>query len=285
MTIAIYGSRSQDDNKEAIAAFIEFLHSRGVKVIVHNHFYTTLMQLIPESMGQVGRVFEDVEFSADVAVSFGGDGTFLRTAMWVGSKEIPILGVNTGHLGYLTTARIDDLDDVARELMQGRYTVEHRSVIEVVSPRLRTWPFALNEVVVNKYETSSMVRCDTMVDGRPLASYRADGLIVSTPTGSTAYSLSVGGPLIQPSVPVWVLSPIAAHSLSLRPLVVSDDQQISVTVDSRATGFRLTLDGRTGTLPVGTTVELRKAPFCVNVICREGYEFPTALRTKLCWGV
>ncbi len=285
MTIAIYGSRRQDENKEAIAAFLGFFRSRGVRVLMHNNLYTTLMLLIPEAMGQVERVFDEVEFEADAAVSFGGDGTFLRTAMWVGAKEIPILGVNTGHLGYLTTARVEDLGDVAEELMQGRYTVEHRSVIEVVSPALKTWPFALNEVVVNKYETSSMVQCDTYVNRRPLASYRADGLIVSTPTGSTAYSLSVGGPLIQPSVPVWVLSPIAAHSLSMRPLVVGDDSHIAITVDSRATGFRLTLDGRTGTLPVGTTVELRKAPFCVNVICREGYEFPTALRTKLCWGL
>lgn len=285
MTIAIYGSRRQDDNKEAIAAFIGYFRSRGVRVLMHNHLYTTLMQLMPEAMGQVERVFEDVEFMADAVVSFGGDGTFLRTAMWVGDKEIPILGVNTGHLGYLTTARIDDLPDVADELMQGRYSVEDRSVIEVVSPKLKTWPFALNEVVVNKYETSSMVVCDTVVNHRPLASYRADGLIVSTPTGSTAYSLSVGGPLIQPSVPVWVLSPIAAHSLSMRPLVVRDDSHIAVTVDSRATGFRLTLDGRTGTLPVGATVELRRAAFCIKVICREGYEFPTALRTKLCWGM
>ena len=285
MTIAIYGSRQQEPNKEAIAAFIGFFRGRGVRVLMHNHLYTTLMQLIPEAMGQVERVMEEMPFSADVAVSFGGDGTFLRTAMWVGASEIPILGVNTGHLGYLTTARVDDLDNVAHELMEGRYTVEPRSVIEVVSPHLRTWPFALNEVVVNKYETSSMVVCDTTVNSRPLASYRADGLIVSTPTGSTAYSLSVGGPLIQPSVPVWVLSPIAAHSLSMRPLVVGDDSHIAITVDSRATGFRLTLDGRTGTVPVGATVELRKAPFCVKVICREGYEFPTALRTKLCWGM
>lgn len=284
MTIAIYGSRNQDDNLDVIAAFIEFLKRSGVTVLVHNHFYISLMQMIPDAMEGVRRVFEDVEFSADVAVSFGGDGTFLRTAMWVGSKEIPILGVNTGHLGYLTSARVDDLADVAEELIEGRYTVERRSVIEVVSPKLKTWPFALNEVVVNKYETSSMVRCDTTVNDRPLASYSADGLIVSTPTGSTAYSLSVGGPLIQPTVPVWVLSPIAAHSLSMRPLVVGDASHISITVDSRASGFRLTLDGRTGTLPVGTTVELSKAPFCVNVICREGYEFPYALRTKLSWG-
>ncbi len=285
MTIAIYGSRSQDENKAAIAAFIGFFRSRGVDVLMHHRLYTTLMEMIPEAMEGVERVFDGLDFSADVVVSFGGDGTFLRSAMWVGDKGIPILGVNTGHLGYLTTARVADLADVAEELMQDRYFVERRSLIEVVSPRLRTWPYALNEVVVNKYETSSMVLCDTQIDGRPLASYRADGLIVSTPTGSTAYSLSVGGPLIQPSVPVWVLSPIAAHSLSLRPLVVSDDQHISITVDSRASGFRLTLDGRTGTFPVGTTVELRKASFCVNVICREGYEFPTALRTKLCWGV
>lgn len=263
-------------------AFVNTLIGKGVHIVMHIKLYDSLSDTLGDSPIEVT---DSSDFHADVVLSFGGDGTFLRTAMWVGSKEIPILGINTGHLGYLTTARAEDLDQVTDDLLQGHYTVEERSLLHVVSPSLDTWPYALNEVVVNKNDTSSMVVVDTVIDGKPIASYRADGLIIASPTGSTAYNLSVGGPVVQPSAPVWVLSPIAAHSLSMRPLVVSDDSDISFTVDSRAGSFRLTLDGRTGTLPVGTTVKVRRAPFMVCVICRFGYEFPHALRTKLFWGI
>lgn len=283
MRIGIYGSRRQHDSKEALVAFISAILNKGVGIVMHKKLYDSLSDSIADNADI--EVACSSDFYADVVLSFGGDGTFLRTAMWVGSKEIPILGINTGHLGYLTTARADDLGNVITELLDGNYTVEERSLLRVVSPALDTWPYALNEVVVNKHDTSSMVEIDTFINGKPLASYRADGLIIATPTGSTAYNLSVGGPVVQPSAPVWVLSPIAAHSLSMRPLVVSDDSDIVFTVTSRASEFRLTLDGRTGTFPVGTTIRLSRAPFMVRVICRDGYEFPHALRTKLFWGL
>lgn len=282
MIIGIYGSRRQHDSKEAIVAFINTLLSKGVDLVIHRKLFDSLSEFLTDNTIEVT---DTSDFYADVVLSFGGDGTFLRTAMWVGSKEIPILGINTGHLGYLTTARAEDLCQVIDELLEGRYTVEDRSLLHVVSPSLETWPYALNEVVVSKHDTSSMVVADTEVNGKPIGSYRADGLIIATPTGSTAYNLSVGGPVVQPSAPVWVISPISAHSLSMRPFVLSDDSHISVNVTSRASSFRLTLDGRTGTLPVGTTVSLRRAPFVVRVICRHGYEFPHALRTKLFWGI
>lgn len=284
MTIAIYGSRRQEANATALKAFFHQMHDRGVDVVMHRHLYNSLVQLIPAALKCVKRVVDTPDFTADTVISFGGDGTFLRTAMWVGDKQIPILGVNTGHLGYLTTASVSDLPSVLDELAQGDYTVERRQVLQVVSPEIDTWPYALNEVVVSKYDTSSMITADACINRRPLASYRADGLIVATPTGSTAYNLSVGGPIIQPMTSVWVLSPISAHSLGMRPLVVSNDCDIEIRVSSRATGFRLTLDGRTGTLPVNTEVCLRRAPFDVCLICRHGYEFPSALRNKLFWG-
>lgn len=285
MTIGIYGSRRQEDNKEALATFFAVLAAHSVKIVMHRHLYDSLAQFIPDVNRWVDSVVDSSDFSADVALSFGGDGTFLRTAMWVGDKEIPILGVNTGHLGYLTSAYIDDLPAIAAELLSGRYHLDCRSLIHVKGANISTWPYALNEVVVNKYDTSSIVTTDAEINGQPLASYRSDGLIVATPTGSTAYNLSAGGPVIQPTAPVWVMSPIAAHSLSMRPLVVSDDSVIDLTVSSRATGFRLTIDGRTGTLPVGSRIRLVRAPFRTRVICREGYEFPVPLRTKLFWGM
>ncbi len=282
MIIGIYGSRRQNDNKEAIVAFINALLAKGVDLVMHRKLFDSLSDSLTDSTIEVT---DSADFFADVVLSFGGDGTFLRTAMWVGSKEIPILGINTGHLGYLTTARVEDLSQVIDDLLDGNYTVEERSLVHVVSPSLATWPYALNEAVVSKHDTSSMVEAEVKVNGMPIGSYKADGVIIATPTGSTAYNLSVGGPVVQPSAPVWVISPISAHSLSMRPFVLSDDSRISVNVTSRASEFRLTLDGRTDTLPVGTTVILRRAPFVVRVICRHGYEFPNALRTKLFWGV
>lgn len=285
MIVAIYGSRRQEENIDAIQKFFETLEANGVEIIMHRNLYNSLLQLMPTALQYVRRVVDNDYFEADVAVSFGGDGTFLRTAMWVGEKEIPIVGVNTGHLGFLTTAQVSELQDVANDILTENYMIEPRQVIEVVSPRVSTWPFALNEVVVSKYDTSSMVVADTSINGRQLASYRADGLIIATPTGSTAYNLSVGGPILQPLTPVWVVSPISPHSLSMRPLVIANNAEVEIKVNSRATGFRLTLDGRTGALPVGSVIKLRLAPFRIHLICRKGHEFPIPLRNKLFWGV
>lgn len=284
MKIAIYGSRRQDPYIKELSVFFSTLADAGAEVVMHRKLYSSLLHLMPLALKTVTRVADGHDFDADVAVCLGGDGTFLRTAMWVGSKNIPIIGVNTGHLGYLSAATIGELPEVATELISGHFTTETRSLIEVVSPAINTWPYALNEVAVMKDESSSMISADTTINGTPLAVYRADGLIICTPTGSTAYNLSVGGPVLQPGAPVWAISPVAAHSLRMRPLVVSDDSCVSVRVAARAAGFRLSLDGRSAILPVGTEVMLRRASFCLRLITRPGHEFPAPLRAKLGWG-
>lgn len=285
MKIAIYGSRRQEPNKALLADFFDTMRANDVQLLMHWRLYEALSIIMPDKLDGIECVSDRGLTPVDLVISLGGDGTFLRTAMWVGSRGIPILGVNTGHLGYLTTAPVTDLPAVAKDILNKNYHVERRSLLHVCSPHLPTWPYALNEVVVSKYDTASMVTVDTDINGRPLASYRADGLIIATPTGSTAYNLSVGGPVLQPSAPVWVLSPVAAHSLGMRPLVLSDDTTITLKVDSRAQGFSLSLDGRMVPLPVNTTVVLRRAAFDVPLVCRDGYEFPSALRSKLFWGV
>ena len=284
MKIAIYGSRRQDPYVKELSDFFLTLADAGAEIVMHRKLYTSLLRLMPLALKAVTRVADGPDFEADVAVSLGGDGTFLRTAMWVGSKDIPIIGINTGHLGYLSAATIGELPEVASELIAGNLTTETRSLIEVVSPVLKTWPYALNEVAVMKDESSSMITADTTINSTPLAVYRADGLIICTPTGSTAYNLSVGGPVMQPGAPVWAISPVAAHSLGMRPLVVSDDSDVAVRVTARAAGFRLSLDGRSTILPVGTEVMLRRAPFGLRIITRPGHEFPAPLRAKLGWG-
>ena len=253
---------------------------------MHSKLYNYLEPLIaPGALDCVAAVSDDGDsaFEADLAVSIGGDGTFLRTAMWVAGRDIPIVGVNTGHLGYLSAIPVGRLTSMLQMIEDGAFRAEHRSLLQVVEPQLKIWPYALNEVAVTKGDRSSMIVARTLVDGSSLADYKADGLIVATPTGSTAYNLSVGGPIVQPAAPVMVLSPIAAHSLSMRPLVISDESEISITVNCRKSHFRLSLDGRSVLLDEGTTVVMRRAPFVITALQLAEHDFASTLRDKLSW--
>lgn len=285
MRIAVYGSRRQDNYLPEIEAFMKRLAQMGVEVVMHPKLYKYLQAVMLPALAAVRRVTDSSDFTADAAVSIGGDGTFLRTAMWVSRSDIPILGVNTGHLGYMTALSVDRLSEVPELIMSGTLSYERRSLIEVVSPEIKTWPFALNEVTISKDDSASMIDAMTYLDGIHLADYCADGLIIATPTGSTAYNLSVGGPVIQPQTRVWVISPIAAHTLTMRPLVISDSSSLSILPQARAEHFRLTLDGRSVSLPVGTEIRLRRADFDVKVLHLPGSSFIETLRNKLHWGI
>jgi NAD+ kinase len=294
MKVAIYGRRRQEEYSAQINLLLMFLSEMCDVVEIHEKLYNHLFgELGLEPAAEVARVFESTEVDADLIVSIGGDGTFLRTIAWAGASTAPVLGINTGHLGYLSALSIDRAVEMVREAMKlsdkqkiierlkSSFVVDRRSLLEVVSPDIRGRRYALNEVTVAKDDSSSVIDADTKINGRPLAEYRADGLIIATPTGSTAYNLSVGGPIVQPSANVWVISPIAAHSLGLRPLVVADDSEIEITVTGRSRTFRLSLDGYSVVLPMGTRVVLRRAPFAVNVVECRGDEFPAMLHQKL----
>lgn len=285
MKIAIYGSRRQDRHLDVLEAFLAGLDVAGHEVVMHPKLYHYLLALAPMALKCVRRVEEDAShIGADMAVSIGGDGTFLRTAAWVGASGTPIAGVNTGHLGYLTATGIEGLPGLVPAFEAGALAAEPRSLIEVAEPRLRTiWPYALNEVALLKTETASMISVHAAVDGHELAEYRVDGLLVSTPTGSTAYNLSVGGPIVQPYAPVWVVAPVAPHSLSMRPLVLGDGAELTLVPVSRAPHVRLSVDGRTVSLDSGTRITLRRAPFAVRVLHPAGYHFAATLRDKLHW--
>lgn len=284
MKIAIYGSRRQEAHIDEIEQFLRQLGALGFEVVMHPKLYSYLRGVMLPAMAAVKRVTDSNDFTADAAVSIGGDGTFLRTAMWVSERHIPILGVNTGHLGYLTAIGVERLGEVPSMLQSGSFATEKRGLIEVRADGLRTWPYALNEVTVTKDDSASMIDACTLLNGREFADYRADGLIVATPTGSTAYNLSVGGPVIQPQTPVWVISPIAAHTLTMRPVVISDSSKLTVVTYARSEHFRLTLDGRSVSLPVGTAVMLSRAPFEVEVLHLPSSSFSETLRSKLHWG-
>lgn len=291
MKIAVFGKRRQSlEDAPLIYNLINSLGDRGVFVAVERLFFEAMSRLTGSPLN-ADDVFEGDDFTADFAISIGGDGTFLRTARWVGAKETPIIGINTGHLGFLAEEPISKASELIDELMDGNYFIESRSLLEVhgvngdIRSSLSGWAYALNEVAILRQDTASMITVDTQLDGMSVASYQGDGLIISTPTGSTAYNLSVGGPIVQPTAPCWVLSPIAPHSLTMRPLVVSDSHVIEAGVESRADTYRLTLDGRTLILPINVKLQVRRADFVVKVFHAKGHNFIDTLRSKMLWGI
>lgn len=288
-TIAVYGSRRQQPTAlSQIDSLLQELSSRGCRLILHSKIFSALTQggFAPENW-DLYAVTDTDRFAAQLAISIGGDGTFLRTARWVGDKEIPIVGVNSGHLGYLTAFDIADSDELLKMLFNASFYVERRSVVEISGDDIpdTVWPFALNEIAVMKHDTSSMITIDADIDGHPLAEYKADGLLVATPTGSTGYSLSVGGPILQPTAPNFVVSPIAAHSLTMRPLVITDDSRLTLTVGGRSETCFVSLDGFSFPVPVGAVLNVKKADHCVKVVMRSDHGFATTLREKLLWGI
>lgn len=282
MLIAIYGSRRQSKYADTLQSLLRKLVLEGASIVMHPKLYEHLsvdldLNLCGVQCGDATRIPADTS----LVLSIGGDGTFLRSAAWTGSTQTPILGINTGNLGYLSALSMEQALDVTTDMVNGDFAVEPRTLLQVLSPEVRGWPYALNEVVVAKDESASMISVKASLSGKYLAEYKADGLIVSTPTGSTAYNLSAGGPIVEPNAPVWILSPIAAHSLGMRPLVVSDQNQISLVVEGRSRHFRLSLDGRSTIVNIGTEVKLRKAVFNTVIVQSRGNEFPAPLASKL----
>ncbi len=286
MKIAIYGNNYQTTHLHGVGEFIASLGKLNVTVEIEESFHDYLSDsgvIEPSNHG----VIKGNDFTAELAVSLGGDGTFLRTAQWVGDKQIPILGINTGHLGYLAAVPIPEALDMIIAIIKGAYRIEERSLLQLNMRDIGidTWCYALNEVAVLKEDTASMIEVEAHINGNPLGTYKGDGLIISTPTGSTGYNLSVGGPIIEPTAPNWAISPIAAHSLTMRPLIVSSSSVIHLITSSRSASFRISLDGRSFTLPAGTALRISKAPFTTRVVQRIDHSFADTLRSKLYWGL
>jgi NAD+ kinase len=288
MRIAIYGNTHQADHLNELSRFFASLSAHNVWIAMDSRFHNYLKEVLPDAPA-VNEVIEaGDDFSAALAISIGGDGTFLRTARWVAEREIPIIGINTGHLGYLADVHISEAEHMLADMHGGMFKTEARSLMQVELPvgAPDCWPYALNEVAFLKKDTASMLSAHASINGEDLTSYIGDGLIIATPTGSTGYNMSVGGPIIEPTSASWVLSPIAPHSLTMRPLVVSDSSLIDVTTDSRAvSSYLLSLDGRSISLPSGSVVKLKRAPFVVRVVQRTAHHFASSLRQKLLWGM
>ena len=221
-----------------------------------------------------------------MVISIGGDGTFLKAARRVGRKGIPILGINTGRLGFLADISPEEMEETFDEIQAGRYSVEERSVLQLIcdEKRLQDSPYALNEIAILKRDSSSMISIRTAINGAYLNTYQADGLVIATPTGSTAYSLSVGGPIMVPHSSTVVITPVAPHSLNVRPIVIRDDWEVTLDVESRSHNFLVAIDGRSETCKETTQLKIRRADYSVKVVKRFNHIFFDTLRSKMMWG-
>lgn len=284
--VALFGNCYQPEKSAAAAAVLSALQVLEADLWIEEEFAVFLQKHIGSLLPPHNIILCNQPVKADLALSLGGDGTFLRTASRVGASGAPILGINTGHLGFLADAMPDEAADVLQEWAEGRYTIEERSLIAVRAEGtpLQGSPFALNEVAVLKHDNSSLINILTHIGTDLLTDYAADGLIVSTPTGSTGYSLSTGGPIIAPVSHSFCLSAVAPHSLSIRPVIVNDDVEITLHVRSRTGSFLLSIDGRSETLAANTTIRLRRADHTVRVMKIRHPNFYDTLRAKMHWG-
>lgn len=282
--LAIYGNICRKEYIPSLREFIKMLSESGFILYIESEY-----RLYLESIGIETKAFisiKELPEDSETIISIGGDGTFLRATQWAGEKECPIVGLNTGHLGYLASYTLDEKDELIRDIKEERAVIEKRALLKMECACMPEdfWPYALNEVALLKGESASMVNIHAEIDGRYLGDYMSDGLLISTPTGSTAYNLSIGGPIIQPTIGCLVLSPIAPHSLTMRPLVVSGTSEISLKCESRTGMWRISLDGRSFEVETGYGVKVYEAPFKVLVLRRPEATFGLLLRNKLGWG-
>ena len=288
MKIAIYRRQYTAEN-ESILQQLFSLFTPDDQVYIEQEILSEL-QLRSDTFNSAKSFasFEDLNTSYDVMLTIGGDGTLLKGITYVRSLQIPILGINAGRLGFLATAHKDDLPNVLEQLRKGDYQVVERSVIEAVfadtGEPVDTVNFALNEITVTRKNTASMITVDTELNGDYLCSYWADGLIIATPTGSTGYSLSCAGPVILPTAKNFVLTPIAPHNLSARPVIIPEDAEVKLSISGREKKFLMSLDSNIKSIPNKQSIIVRKAPFVVKMIRLEGDSFIKTLRTKLLWG-
>lgn len=286
LKFAIFGNEYQKQAAQAVRHVLSSLARYGAEVCMDKSFYSYLVNDLKENV-QVSRVFMDCDFDVDFVISLGGDGTFLKASNRVGAKQTPILGINLGRLGFLADVLPGEIDQAITAIHERQYSVEEHVVIQVETENglISGNAFAVNDVAVLKKDEASMITIHTSVNGEYLVTYQADGLIVSTPAGSTAYNLSNGGPIIVPGTNDLCLTPVAPHSLNIRPIVLSDDVTIELEVESRSHYYLVAMDGRSEKLKEGTKIMIRKAPYTVKMVKRLNQRYFSTLREKMMWGM
>ena len=289
MKVGIYGQFYHKEAGRYVQELLDILGNKQIEVIIEKNFLD-LIRANDEIKASYDHfsTFEELDNSYDLFFSIGGDGTILKTVTYIRDLNIPIAGINTGRLGFLATIRKQEIAASIDKILDGQYQISNRSLLAVFTgdglKPLGELNFALNEIALNRKNTTSMISVTTHLDNEILTHYWADGLIVATPTGSTGYSLSCGGPVIAPETSSVVLTPIAPHNLNARPLVVPDHTTITLQVSGREEEHLISLDSRIMTLSNETTVTVKKAPFTIKLITLEGESFLKTIRKKLLWG-
>ena len=281
----LFGNIYQAKKSAHVLRLLSILGKYQAEVYIEKEFHQFLTKEQKMDIHSAN-VFDRNDFDADMVLSMGGDGTFLKAASYVGYKNIPILGINTGRLGFLADVSPEEMEETFEDIYKGNYKIEDRSVLQVTSEGqpLKGYACGLNEIAVLKRDSSSMIAIHTSINGAYLTTYQADGLVIATPTGSTAYSLSVGGPVIVPHSNTIAITPVAPHSLNVRPIVINDDWEITLDVESRSHNYLIAIDGRSETCREGTRLTIRKADYYIKVVKRPSHVFFHTLRDKMMWG-
>lgn len=282
---AIFGNTYQPKKSASVFRILELLREYNSQVIIDRELYDFLVKNTGSDLKGVG-TFSGNDFDADIALSLGGDGTFLNAASRVAHKEIPILGINMGRLGFLADVNVAEFEDCLCSIYHDDYYVDVREQLQIKADGFvfGGGDCALNDIAILKRDNASMITIHAAVNGEYLTTYQADGLIISTPTGSTAYSLSNGGPIIVPRTHVFSMTAVAPHSLNTRPIVIPDNAEIQLKVESRNHTFLVAIDGRSERCIEDATLHISKAPYKVRIIKRGGKNYFSTLREKMMWG-
>lgn len=288
MKVAIYGQYYKPEDKIYVEELLQALQIHEIEFLIEHNYYTGLKKIIPTINAETFSSHTELDDSFDFMFTIGGDGTILRAVTYIRDSNIPIIGINTGRLGFLATVKKEEINIAVEQLLQKKYIIHKRTLLSVTTtPKingLSSLNFALNEVSISRKNTASMITIETYLDQEYLTSYWADGLIISTPTGSTGYSLSCGGPILIPHAKSFILTPIAPHNLNARPLVIPDETKIKLMVSGREDKFFLSLDSRITTIDSKTQIFIEKSDFTLNIAEINQQTFIKTLRDKLLWG-
>jgi len=288
MTIAIFGSPYPEHFSKYIQHLIKKLESEHINLIIEEEFNVFLQNNIRfNKKVSTFNSYASLKDSADFLFSIGGDGTLLKAVTYVRESEIPILGINTGRLGFISSISAGQIDDSVNDILKNNYQISERTLLELTTDNnlFKDKNFALNEVAVSKKDTSSMIRIDAFVDDEYLNTYWADGLVVSTPTGSTGYSLSCGGPIIMPGTNNIIITPNAPHNLNVRPIVIDDNSVVKLKVEDRDQLALVSLDSRSRAFDSETELTIKKAKFKIKLVQPQNNSFTSTIRHKLMWGL
>jgi NAD+ kinase len=287
MKIAIHGRNFKEESRLYVQEMFDELKNKDVEIQMSEAFHAFVERSGVEPGPHTVYAHRSSVFDADFIFSLGGDGTLLETVTHVGAREVPILGINTGRLGFLATTSPYTVKNTINALFNGYFSYDDRSLIHVEADRdlFDGISFGMNEFTIMKRDTASMITVHTYIDGEYLNSYWADGLIVATPTGSTGYSLSCGGPLVLPQSNNFIISPVSPHNLNVRPMVVSDNSIISFEIQGRSKNYLVSLDSRSRVVDASVQLAVKKESFKARLVRLDGDNFLNTLRNKLNWGV